>query len=84
MRRATGLGARERGSGGVRGRRLVVLVREGAWGVRDFYPDASMRRGFAGLRVTPCDPGRAVPGHLEVQVAAGERAPFWDVPGAAS
>ncbi|MCK8436303.1 hypothetical protein G3I77_25765 [Streptomyces sp. D2-8] len=34
-------------------RRLVVLMREGAWGVRDFDPESSARRAFRGLRVTP-------------------------------
>ncbi|MEU9230458.1 DUF1684 domain-containing protein [Streptomyces massasporeus] len=45
-------------------RRLVVLVREGAWGVRDFDPEASARRAFDGLRVTPYDPRWAVPGRF--------------------
>ncbi|MEU2911073.1 DUF1684 domain-containing protein [Streptomyces massasporeus] len=40
--------------------RLVVLVREGAWDVRDFDPESSARRAFAGLRVTPCDPSLQV------------------------
>ncbi|QCD55011.1 hypothetical protein [Streptomyces hawaiiensis] len=33
-------------------RRLVVLVREGAWGVWDFDPEPAARRAFRGLRVT--------------------------------
>lgn len=45
-------------------RRLVVLVREGAWGVRDFDPESSARRAFDGLRVTPYDPRWAVPGRF--------------------
>lgn len=45
-------------------RRLVVLVREGAWGVRDFDPESTARRAFRGLRVTPYDPRWAVPGRV--------------------
>ncbi|MEV0242506.1 DUF1684 domain-containing protein [Streptomyces sp. NPDC050674] len=45
-------------------RRLVVLVREGAWGVRDFDPESSARRAFHGLAVTPYDPRWAVPGRF--------------------
>jgi uncharacterized protein (DUF1684 family) len=45
-------------------RRLVVLVREGAWGVRDFDPESTARRAFRGLRVTPYDPRWAVPGRF--------------------
>ncbi|MEU9628994.1 DUF1684 domain-containing protein [Streptomyces luteogriseus] len=45
-------------------RRLVVLVREGAWGVRDFDPESSARRAFGGLRVTPYDQRWAVPGRF--------------------
>jgi uncharacterized protein (DUF1684 family) len=45
-------------------RRQVVLVREGAWGVRDFDPESSARRAFVGLRVTPYDPRWAVPGRF--------------------
>lgn len=39
-------------------RRLVVLVREGAWGARDFDPESSARRALRGLRVTSYDPRR--------------------------
>ncbi|MFJ6087255.1 DUF1684 domain-containing protein [Streptomyces sp. NPDC092369] len=45
-------------------RRLVVLVREGVWGVRDFDPDAPARRAFRGIEVTPYDPRWSVPGHF--------------------
>ncbi|MFB6847781.1 DUF1684 domain-containing protein [Streptomyces sp. NPDC056373] len=45
-------------------RRQVVLVREGAWGVRDFDPKSSARRAFGGLRVTPFDPRWVVPGRF--------------------
>lgn len=43
-------------------RRLVVLVREGLWGVRDDDPESSARRAFRGLRVTPYDPPGWCPG----------------------
>ncbi|MFJ5778285.1 DUF1684 domain-containing protein [Streptomyces sp. NPDC093094] len=45
-------------------RRLVVLVREGAWGVRDFDPASEARRAFKGIEATPYDPRRVVPGHF--------------------
>ncbi|MFD9002924.1 DUF1684 domain-containing protein [Streptomyces sp. NPDC059582] len=45
-------------------RRLVVLVREGAWGVRDFDPDAGTRRRFRGIEATPYDPRWSVPGRF--------------------
>ncbi|MFF8398013.1 DUF1684 domain-containing protein [Streptomyces sp. NPDC016172] len=44
-------------------RRLVVLVREGAWVVRR-DPESTARRAFRGLRVTPYDPRWAVPGRF--------------------
>lgn len=34
-------------------RRLVVLVREGVWGVRDFDPDSAARHRFPGIDATP-------------------------------
>lgn len=43
------------------GRRLVVLVREGVWGVRDFDPDAEAGRRFRGIDATPYDPRWSVP-----------------------
>ncbi|MFD5078199.1 DUF1684 domain-containing protein [Streptomyces sp. NPDC058371] len=46
------------------GRRLVVLVREGVWGVRDFDPAAPARRAFQGIDATPYDPRWSVPGHF--------------------
>ncbi|MFF4834252.1 DUF1684 domain-containing protein [Streptomyces sp. NPDC001315] len=45
-------------------RRLVVLVREGSWGVRDFDPDAEARRRFQGIEATPYDPRWSVPGRF--------------------
>ncbi|WP_077799548.1 DUF1684 domain-containing protein [Streptomyces sp. JHA26] len=45
-------------------RRLVVLLREGAWGVRDFDPAAGARRAFRGIVATPYDPRRSVPGRF--------------------
>ncbi|GAA4000674.1 DUF1684 domain-containing protein [Streptomyces plumbiresistens] len=45
-------------------RRLVVLVREGVWGVRDFDPASAARRAFRGIEATPYDPRWAVPGRF--------------------
>ncbi|MFI8950572.1 DUF1684 domain-containing protein [Streptomyces sp. NPDC053750] len=45
-------------------RRLVVLVREGLWGVRDFDPGAPARRAFRGIAATPYDPRWSVPGRF--------------------
>lgn len=45
-------------------RRLVVLVREGLWGVRDFDPAAPARRAFRGIAATPYDPRWSVPGRF--------------------
>ncbi|MGI5453584.1 DUF1684 domain-containing protein [Streptomyces sp. CA-249302] len=45
-------------------RRLVVLVREGLWGVRDFDPGAETRRVFGGIDATPYDPRWSVPGRF--------------------
>ncbi|MFJ8545552.1 DUF1684 domain-containing protein [Streptomyces sp. NPDC093586] len=45
-------------------RRLVVLVREGVWGVRDFDPAAEARRAFRGIAATPHDPRWSVPGRF--------------------
>ncbi|MET8571378.1 DUF1684 domain-containing protein [Streptomyces sp. NPDC004783] len=45
-------------------RRLVVLVREGAWGVRDFDPAAGTRHAFRGIAATPYDPRWSVPGRF--------------------
>lgn len=49
---------------GLGGRRLVVLVREGVWGVRDYDPDSAARRAFPGVEVTPYDPRWSVPGRF--------------------
>jgi uncharacterized protein (DUF1684 family) len=45
-------------------RRLVVLVREGVWGVRDFDPGSAARRAFRGIEATPYDPRWSVPGRF--------------------
>lgn len=45
-------------------RRLVVLVREGVWGVRDFDPASEARRAFRGIEATPYDPRWSVPGRF--------------------
>ncbi|MFD4259156.1 DUF1684 domain-containing protein [Streptomyces sp. NPDC058534] len=45
-------------------RRLVVLVREGQWGVRDFDPAAGPRREFRSIAATPYDPRWSVPGRF--------------------
>ncbi|WP_415960001.1 DUF1684 domain-containing protein [Streptomyces sp. 021-4] len=44
------------------GRRLVVLRREGLWGVRDFDPAAPSRHAFSTIDATPYDPDWALPG----------------------
>jgi uncharacterized protein (DUF1684 family) len=45
-------------------RRLVVLVREGVWGVRDFDPDSAARRRFPGIDATPYEARWSVPGRF--------------------
>ncbi|MFF7972966.1 DUF1684 domain-containing protein [Streptomyces sp. NPDC007905] len=45
-------------------KRLVVLVREGVWGVRVFDPEAETRRAFRGIEATPYDPSWSVPGRF--------------------
>jgi uncharacterized protein (DUF1684 family) len=45
-------------------RRLVVLVREGVWGVRDFDPDSPARKAFRGIEATPYEPRWSVPGRF--------------------
>ncbi|MET7909318.1 DUF1684 domain-containing protein [Streptomyces avermitilis] len=45
-------------------RRLVVLVREGIWGVRDFDPASPARRAFTGIEATSYDPRWSVPGRF--------------------
>lgn len=42
-------------------RRLVVLVREGVWGVRDFAPDSAGPAPVPGVDATPYGARRAVP-----------------------
>ncbi|MER6524998.1 DUF1684 domain-containing protein [Streptomyces sp. NPDC001508] len=51
-------------------RRLVVLVREGIWGVRDYDPDAATRRAFRGIDAAPYDPRWSVPGRFTPYEAA--------------
>ncbi|MEU3507364.1 DUF1684 domain-containing protein [Streptomyces longwoodensis] len=46
------------------GRRLLVLVREGLWGVRVHDPDAGARRAFRGIAATPYEERWAVPGRF--------------------
>ncbi|MFF0792468.1 DUF1684 domain-containing protein [Streptomyces spiralis] len=45
-------------------RRLVVLVREGTWGIRDFDPASAARRAFHGIVVGDHDPRWSVPGRF--------------------
>ncbi|GCB50620.1 hypothetical protein SNL152K_7965 [Streptomyces sp. NL15-2K] len=45
-------------------RRLVVLVREGVWGVRDFDPASAARRAFRGIEATPYAARWSVPGRF--------------------
>lgn len=45
-------------------RRLVVLIREGVWGVRDFDPASEARGAFRGIEATPYDPRWSVPGRF--------------------
>lgn len=52
-------------------RRLVVLVREGVWGVRDFDPGAEARRRFRGIAATPYDPRWSVPGRFTPYLTGG-------------
>ncbi|MEV6117187.1 DUF1684 domain-containing protein [Streptomyces sp. NPDC052109] len=42
-------------------KRLLVLVREGVWGVRVYDPASEARRGFHGIEATPYDPRWSVP-----------------------
>ncbi|MEU3857574.1 DUF1684 domain-containing protein [Streptomyces sp. NPDC028722] len=42
-------------------KRLVVLVREGVWGVRVYDPGAKARRAFPGIEAGPYDPDWVVP-----------------------
>ncbi|MFG2994408.1 DUF1684 domain-containing protein [Streptomyces sp. NPDC048257] len=44
--------------------RIVVIRREGEWGVRVFDPGSETRRAFAGVEVTPYDPAFALPGRF--------------------
>ncbi|MEV5387014.1 DUF1684 domain-containing protein [Streptomyces sp. NPDC052721] len=46
------------------GKRLVVLVREGVWGVRVYDPDSAARQAFRGIEAGPYDPRCSVPGRF--------------------
>ncbi|MEU6668947.1 DUF1684 domain-containing protein [Streptomyces sp. NPDC046727] len=45
-------------------KRLVVLVREGVWGVRVYDPASAARRAFKGIDADPYDPRWSVPGRF--------------------
>ncbi|WP_433449313.1 DUF1684 domain-containing protein [Streptomyces sp. CA-142005] len=45
-------------------KRLVVLVREGVWGVRVYDPGSAARRAFDGIEATPYDARWSVPGRF--------------------
>ncbi|MER6069230.1 DUF1684 domain-containing protein [Streptomyces sp. NPDC001817] len=45
-------------------KRLVVLVREGVWGVRVYDPASAARRAFRGIEATPYDARWSVPGRF--------------------
>ncbi|MFI9807102.1 DUF1684 domain-containing protein [Streptomyces sp. NPDC052301] len=45
-------------------KRLVVLVREGVWGVRVYDPGSEGRRAFRGIEATPYDPRWSMPGRF--------------------
>ncbi|MFI2201048.1 DUF1684 domain-containing protein [Streptomyces sp. NPDC020192] len=62
VRLAADLGAEAESRVAVGEKRLVVLVREGVWGVRVFDPESDGRRAFRGIEATPYDPRWAVPG----------------------
>ncbi|MEU7412097.1 DUF1684 domain-containing protein [Streptomyces sp. NPDC042638] len=45
-------------------KRLVVLVREGVWGVRVYDPESAARRAFRGIEADSYDPRWSVPGRF--------------------
>ncbi|MEU6592190.1 DUF1684 domain-containing protein [Streptomyces sp. NPDC046881] len=45
-------------------KRLVVLVREGVWGVRVYDPGSAARQAFRGIEAEPHDPRWSVPGRF--------------------
>ncbi|MFJ9041361.1 DUF1684 domain-containing protein [Streptomyces sp. NPDC102406] len=53
-------------------RRLVALVREGLWAVRDFDPAAPTRAAFRGIDLNPHDPRWSVEGSFAPYEAARE------------
>ncbi|KPI32403.1 hypothetical protein OV320_2170 [Actinobacteria bacterium OV320] len=61
MRLGADTGPTDAARGALGDRRLVVLVREGVWGVRDFDPDSAARHRFPGIDATPYDARWAVP-----------------------
>ncbi|MEU9478286.1 DUF1684 domain-containing protein [Streptomyces sp. NPDC048191] len=64
VRLAADLGPQERARVARGEQRLIVLVREGAWGVRVYDPGSSTRRAFQGIEATPYDPRWSVPGRF--------------------
>ncbi len=44
--------------------RIVVIRREGEWGVRVYDPDSEARRAHAGFEATPYDPAFVLPGRF--------------------
>ncbi|WP_327386217.1 DUF1684 domain-containing protein [Streptomyces sp. NBC_01207] len=44
--------------------RIVVIRREGEWGVRVYDPDSEARRAHAGVEATPYDPAFVLPGRF--------------------
>lgn len=64
VRPAAGQGPAGAARVGLGERRLVVLVREGGWGVRDFGPASETRTASKGVEVTAYDPRRSVPGQF--------------------
>ncbi|MEU9168109.1 DUF1684 domain-containing protein [Streptomyces sp. NPDC048420] len=64
VRLAADLGPTEASRVAYSERRLVVLVREGVWGVRDFDPASAARRAFRGIDATAYDPRWSVPGRF--------------------
>ncbi|MEV3854601.1 DUF1684 domain-containing protein [Streptomyces sp. NPDC050095] len=53
-------------------RRLVVIVREGLWAVRDFDPAAPTRTAFTGIDLTPYDARFSVEGRFTAYDTARE------------
>lgn len=64
VRLAADLGPEARARVALGGKRLVVLVREGVWGVRVYDPGSAARRAFRGIKAGPHDPRWSVPGRF--------------------